>query len=285
VVIVMSLTSAVVTGTTWLFMPISGAGVDLTDLHNIIKKVSIVTVLGAILFLMVRFEITTIHSVQEGTVAVRTSWGRPKYSRYGSRKGRLVTLQAGRHLMIRGLHGLVVVSLREEHISLPAQEVTFKGRTLQMYPLDINWRIEWEDTLEGDKILLNRVWFVADNNVHDLAIGTFETKLHVLLKKALSMHLEVADASDDGFPVFKLEMLASFAKRVIDESEAQLVAGRTMKFILPKLTMLSVPPMSWTPGQQRVDAARIEAEARIEAARVLSHQPWLHAVDAANGTD
>jgi hypothetical protein len=269
---------------------------DVHDVYGLIKKLSLGALFLGVLFLTIRFELMKVHSVPEGSVAPRTRWEKPRYYRsnrqwlrfitwmkrfqhleyYMNRKGRLVVLPSGGHLLVKGMHGAADVNLREELLTIPAQDVTFKGRTLHLGPLEINWRLDWQDTPEGDRLLENRLWFVADTNILDGTLGNYEAKLLAVLRRALSLHLKDAEADPHGFPMLKLKELERHAQEVISESEEQLVAGRLTKFTLPVLTALTVPPMAWTgeqvEGDKRVEAAEIEAKARIQAAQIMASQ-------------
>jgi hypothetical protein len=115
------------------------------EIMKIAKGSGIFTIVGTMVFLIIRFKLVEIVSIEQETVAVRLIWGKPKYNHRWSaqfidwclgnivlatpvlvfltrrscrasnqidRLGRLVVLKPGAHKVFRGWQGLVVVNLR-----------------------------------------------------------------------------------------------------------------------------------------------------------------------------
>jgi hypothetical protein len=269
-----------------------------TDFMGFLRGLSITTILALVVWMIWKFEIICLISVQEGTVAIRTSWGRPRFHRTNrqERKGRLLVLHPGRHLIVKGLHGLVVVNLRVDVLQMPTQKMTVKGRTFIREGMLFDWRIPYEDSFEGDLRLLNRVWFLADGNVHDASIANYRQKLVGVLEKALSEALLTTDPREsDLFPSFRLPVIRELVAQSEQQSRIwvtgdgrQLLEENKKRFIFPELVDMTVPVMAYTDAQTEADAeieaakikaeaaietAKIEAEAKITSARILAGQP------------
>jgi hypothetical protein len=178
-----------------------------------------------------------------------------------SRLGRMGLLGSGGHFVIKGLHGLIHISLREMPLAIPAKDMTFRRRTLTFLGT-LTYRVAFEDSEQGDRNVYNYIWSVRDPDTHDQSKSIFEDKLLATVMEALNELRSVADADDEGFPVFTIAML-------------NLACGEKL---LAKhgivLTALEVPPLAWTGEQIRADAetakARVMADAEIEKANILA---------------
>lgn len=217
---------------------------------DIFQGVSLGVVLLGLGWVIVKYEFIQLVSVEEGTVALRLSWGKPRRFHFGRRKGRMIVLVAGRHLVIRGIHGLAIISLRQEILKLEARDLTFEGRTLR-WEGTLTWRVTYEDSPEGDRHLYNRVWSVADKNVQDQAIGKYEARLVALFEQGLRTSLHTTGATEEGFPDIQLANIQRFVRQPLLEQHGAV------------FTELSVQAMAWT-GEQ------INRDGRVEAAKLLA---------------
>jgi hypothetical protein len=261
----------------------------VNGLGDIFRGVGIGTLVLASLYVVIKFKVVDIVSVQEGTRAARSSWGRAKYHRYEipahwawaerwhwsrrmkHRKGRLVVLGTGRHLVIRGLHGLIVINLRDIPSDLPQRNMAFKRRTL-IFDGTLVWRIHYEDSEWGDQCLYNSIWSVRDTNVHDQDISHLTQKVLSLVMNALRLHLPVTTADQEGFPLVTVGQLSALCgDELITKHGVELVD------FLPA-------PMSWTEAQIRADAevskARILAKA-IRRSNETRKRPRLSSLPTA----
>ena len=264
------------------------------DVMGFLKTSGIYTGIAGILFVMIKFQLVQVISIEPETVAIRQSWGRVKYynprtarlvdwlSRNSvlatplmsfamnhsprlctrlARAGRLVVLHPGPHEVFRGMHNLIVISLREIVLNMPKETMTYKGRTLH-YKMTPTLQVAYDGTVWGEQNLLKSVFSVRDTNFHDGDIGVLRDKLTAIFEAAATRIQAVATPDKNSFPKLK-------TKQFRQEAGAQILDLHGYR-----MRKLHTAPMSWTEAQiirdGRVEAARIEADAKIQAATLLA---------------
>lgn len=257
-------------------------------------KSGIVTLVLVLVFLALRHKLVQVVSIEENTVALRQSWGRVKYyyprtarligwllgnfvlaapvltffiRRSGwfqkrlSKAGRLVVLHPGPHEVFRGMHSLIVVNLREIPMEVEEDTMTYQGRTLN-YQLSATFQAAYDGTWWGEQNLVKFVFSVRDTNIHDGDIGALRDKLRSILVRATAKIVPLATPDKQRFPKLRFEQYYEIAGQEILE-----LHGCYLRDVFSS-------PMSWTEGQLEKDGkikgAKIEARAKIKAARILA---------------
>jgi hypothetical protein len=264
------------------------------EVMGFLKTSGIFTGIAGVVFVVVKFKLVEVVSIENETVALRQSWGRvkhyyprtarfvswllgnfvlappllsfvltrsPRFSLRLETAGRLVVLHPGAHEVFRGMHSLIVVSLREIVLKMPEETVTYRGRTLH-YKLTPTLKVAYDGTWWGEQNLLKSVFSVRDTNIHDGDIGVLRDKLEAIFGNATAKIQVSANPDSQGFPKLKAKHFRrEVGRRVLD------LHGYWMCELLPG-------PMSWTEAQierdGRVEAAKIEAKAKTEAATILA---------------
>jgi hypothetical protein len=291
--------------------PISNADTFLnfsgSDWTGFLKGSGLVTIVLGLCFLIIRYKFVELISIEKGTVAVRTSWGKPKFynrrtskllilgvnnsdtfvqvvawmMRYSwvarclERMGRLVVLHPGPHKVFRGWQGLILVNLREIPLKLEKTEMTFISRTLWYQP-NFVVQLDYADDRDGDRRILNSIYTVRDTDLHDQSIDNLRTKLEAMFGQSFSDVQPDTEADEQGFPKFQLDGVREVVTEQLHDRH-----GFNLK-------LMYIPPMAWTEAQIRrdgqVEAATIEATAKVQAANILANAIANGAQDVENGT-
>lgn len=261
--------------------------------QDMLKGSGLLTLAGLSIFFIIKWKFVELISVETATVAVRTSWGRPRYhnrrlskllswgvnnsslftelvvwafrysgfEQFVQRTGRLVVLLPGPHKVFRGWQGLIEVNLREIPLEFAKDEMTFRKRTLWYQPIVIV-QVKYSDDRDGDRNLVNSIYSVRDTSTHDQAIENMKTKIKAVHAKAFAEIKSYTKPDKQGFPKFKLSQV----KDEIADELLDLHGFETKEVV--------IPPMAWTEAQIRFDAqvkaAKIEARAKVQAANILA---------------
>jgi hypothetical protein len=263
------------------------------DWGSFLKGSSILTIAGLLLYSIIRWKVIELVSVETSTVAIRTTWGKPRYynrrtyklflwgawnsewvmrgtawamrfsrvEKFVSRLGRLVVLHPGVHKVFRGWHGLIEINLREIPLDMGKMEMTYRGRTLAYDPVVIV-QLDYSDDHAGDRNLINSVYSVRDTQLRDQSMDNMRAKIKAMHARAFADVQGRVSKDKQGFPKFDLGHIQD----AIAEELLTLHGYRTKKVL--------IPPMAWTDAQVRKDgqiaAAHIDAKAKIDAAQILA---------------
>jgi hypothetical protein len=264
------------------------------EVMGFLKTSGIFTGVAGLIFVVVKFKLVELVSIENETVALRQSWGKVKHynprlsrtvdrllrstvlatpaMRFAighserlrkrlARAGRVVVLHPGAHEVFRGMHNLILVSLREVVLEGEKSKMTYCGRTLE-YQVIAVLQVAYDGTPWGEENLVKSVFSVRDTNIHDGDIGVLRDKFRAILGRATAAIQATAPADEQGFPVLELESYKEEAETEILELHGYY------------LRKLYIPPMAWV-GEQiekdgKIRAAEIEADAKVQAATILA---------------
>ena len=116
------------------------------------------------IFLLVKFRVIRIVAVDQATELVRTRLGAVRKHHFGSRKGRLVRLKEGGHLVIRGVHEGWPVSKAQMVSKLDKKELGLNGYGYIVETITITYKILATDDEAGDKAILKYLLSTQDTD-------------------------------------------------------------------------------------------------------------------------
>ena len=152
------------------------------------------TGIAVIIFLVIKYRVIRIIAVDEATELVRVRFGKVWRRLSGKRKGRIVRLKPGGHLIIRGVHAAWPISRAEMVSKLEKKELALHGYGYIIDTITIGYRIlatDDEDDEDGDAAILRYLLSVQNPNREDqISEGV---RLRV---EAIVMH-HVPDAMSD----------------------------------------------------------------------------------------
>lgn len=231
-----------------LFNPVSffgGINVgNMTDAMSLLKGTGIITLLIGLIYLLIKFELINLVSIEEETIGIRTRWGRPHYKR----NRRLDRLEPGRHWKIKGMHGIILRNLRDNPANLGEIILNFQGRTCRT-EMTLVWAVAGEDSPKGDQDLYNSIYKIRDTDREDQDVSVLEQMVTRSTLDGLRRMVSGASADQDGFPELSLKKL----KRQVGR---QLRANYGIRLI-----DLLIGPMSWKGEQLHKDGLKAIADA------------------------
>lgn len=152
----MSVTAPYIAG-----MPL--ANVTPETVNSIFTGTGALMLAGTLLFLMIKHRVVRLVAVDSGSEWIRALWGVEQYHKRGSKKGRLVRLGPGRHLLIRGMYDGWEVCTRQIPLVEKDLEQPFRGKMLKFGRITVNYRVIFDNTPEGDAYMLRH--FLAVRNL------------------------------------------------------------------------------------------------------------------------
>ena len=138
----------------------------LPNISDLLRGTGLVTALLLISWGVVKLKLVYLVSVDQGTELIRARWGVAKSYRtnlFGHKKGRLVRLKAGRHLLIRGFHDGWEIPLKEIVITVKRLETRYLGKALMYDNVTIGYMPWTDDSPEGDAAMLR--FFLSTRNI------------------------------------------------------------------------------------------------------------------------
>lgn len=121
----------------------------------------------AILYVLIKFKVIELVSVDQATELVRTRWKTARYYKFGKRKGRLIRLKPGRHLIIKGIHGGWPVPTAEIISTLLDEQLSIGGRAYMIHRVSIGFQVHTTDDPIGDEAVLRYLLSIQDANRGD----------------------------------------------------------------------------------------------------------------------
>ena len=236
-------------------------GLTPSSIDSFFKGTGILGAVGLILFLMIRHKVVRFVSVDRGTEWIRAKWGAEQYYRFGKRRGRIVRLKAGRHLLIRGIYDGWEICTREIPLVVPSLTQPFRGRMLQFDRLTISYEVIAPDSVEGDKLMLRSFLSVRNTDRDNQKSESLDDKVISITLWGLQRLLENTGADKYDLPVMSEKGLINIVKK------------RLRKRHGVRLTSVEWSAPTWMHGQQLYDAGYLIALA-------LGYTPALSSVKA-----
>lgn len=239
-------------------------GITPDSVEAFFKGTGILGAVGVLMYLMIRYKVIRIVSVDSASEWIRAKWGVEQYRRFGKRRGRLVRLKAGRHLLIRGMYDGWEVCLREIPLVISGLAQPFRGRMLQFDRLTISYKVIAPDTLDGDTLILRSFLSVRNLDRDNQKSESLDDKVLSIALSGLSKHLQHAARDQYGLPV------------ISKKAWIKLVTKRLRKMHGVEITAIELTAPTWVLGQQQFEAGRLialalnpELETEGESAAVL----------------
>lgn len=226
-------------------------GITASAVETFFKGTGILGGFAVLVYLGIKYKVVILLAVDSATEVVRVRWGVERYYRFGPRKGRLIRLGAGRHLLIRGIHHGWEVSLKE--VVLPMLNITlpFRGRMLTYDTITIGYQVIAPDTAKGDKTLLRSIKSVRDGDRVGQVSENLDQKVVGIVKAGLGPALKQTTPDEYGLPDIDLDQM----RRIVGRKLRRKHGVRLISF------EASAP--TWTQGEQQITAARIIASALL----------------------
>jgi len=218
-------------------------------LQSFFKGTGILGAIGILLFVIIRYKVIRIVAVDQATELIRTKWHVAQYYRFGVRKGRLVRLKQGRHLIVRGIHDGWEVSLKEVAMELENVTQPYRGRMLTFDRITIGYEVIAPDTVKGDEVMLRSILSVRDNDRENGTSQNLDQKVRGITLQALGQVLTASEPDKYGLP------------RLSDRAVLAATAKRLKKHHGVRLVSFEVAAPTWAQGQQQYDAAMLIATA------------------------
>lgn len=220
-------------------------GIGAASFWSLLKATGVTGVIGGLIFLTIKFKLIYLLSVAQATEAVRMKWGVSSYRR----SGRLVRLKPGRHIVIRGIYDIVVVSKNEVPLSSQDYTATINKRTLRIDEITYGYTVIAPDTPKGDRLMLRSILSVRDTDRENRTSASLDTKVTGIVLDYLRRYLAEAPRDDDGFPVLDESAMLQYTNEVLKKKHGV------------RLSSFLFSAMYWTEGQQGYDGNKAIAEA------------------------
>lgn len=227
-------------------------GITPDTVEAFFKGTGIVGGISVLTFLLIRFKVIRLVAVDQATEWIRTKWNVAQYRRFGERRGRLVRLKEGRHLVIRGIYDGWEVSLKENPLVLEEVTLPYKGRTLMFDRITIGYRVIAPDTKKGDTTMLRSVLSVQDSDREDSGSQNLDQKVEGITLTVLGRVLKGAEPDQYGLPVLP---------ETVDETVFAAANAKLKKLHGVRLVSFEATEPTWELGQQHYNAARLIARA------------------------
>ena len=125
---------------------------------------SVLLVIFTLAFVIIKYRVIRLVAVDQATELVRTRLGAVRKYGYGSRKGRLVRLKEGGHLVIRGVHEGWPVSKAQMVSKLDKKELGLNGYGYIVETITINYKLLATDDEAGDEAILKYLLSTQDTD-------------------------------------------------------------------------------------------------------------------------
>lgn len=239
-------------------------GLTSGDLWAFLKGTGLLGIVAGVAILIIRFKVIRLVAVDQATEWIRTKWHVAQYYRHGAKRGRLIRLKAGRHLIIRGIYDGWEVSLKEVAMELTGVTQPYRGRMLMFDRITIGYQVIAPDTRKGDKLILRSLLSVRDTSRDNGESQNLDQKVRGITLSTLGQVLAATEPDGYGLPVVSdRDIMAATAQRLKRRHGVRLVSFEA-----------SAP--AWVQGQQQYDAARLIATAMsLQEAADLSPDPTV----------
>ena len=224
---------------------------------GILKASGVLTALGGLIFLIVKFDLIKWIVIEDGQRGLRVRWGRAKKDK---KTGEYKILKPGgkRYLYFKVIHAVAVVNIRVSASSLGQLTVTFKGHKILM-TMKTLWEIE--DTPQS---IRDSVFSVNDPDRFDTTNKTLEELVVGFSKQAVVAALRTTQADEDGLPILDLDMV----KEHIDKDLREVYGVKWVGFIDEEI--------SFSEAQLHKDGLMAVAEAIRFNGQLQANYPTIH---------
>lgn len=222
-------------------------GLNSGDLWAFLKGTGLLGILAGLAILIIRFKVIRLVAVDQATEWIRTKWHVAQYHRHGAKRGRLVRLKAGRHLIVRGVYDGWEVSLKEVAMELSNVTQPYRGRMLMFDRITVGYQVIAPDTPKGDRMMLRSVLSVRDTSRNDGESQNLDQKVRGITLSSLGQVLAATEPDPYGLPLVRdVDLIKATARRLKKRHGVRLVSFEA-----------SAP--AWVQGQQQYDAALLIA--------------------------
>ena len=180
----------------------------LPDFWDLLRGTGFLTVFLLIAWGAVKLKLIYLISVDQGTEMIRARWGVAVTYRtnwFGHKKGRVVRLKAGRHLLIRGFHDGWEIPLKEIVLTVDRLETRYLGKALMYNNVTIGYMPWTDDTPEGDAAMLR--FFLSTRNIdrNDQKSEAMDAKITGTVLSQFTEYQNSCPADEYCFPVINEE--------------------------------------------------------------------------------
>ncbi len=225
------------------------ASLSPDSIWALFKGTGLLGIGGLAIFLMIKHKVVRYVAVDRGSEWIRAKMGVEQYYRFGKRRGRLVRLKAGGHLLIRGIYDGWEICIREIPLTFSNLSQPFQGRMLQFDRLTIGYQVIAPDTPEGDELMLLSFLSVRNTDRDNQKSESLDDKVLAIVLSGLREHLEDVKADTHGLP------------RLSEQTWVRLVRRKLRRNHGVRITGIEWTAPTWLSGQQQYEAGKLIAEA------------------------
>jgi hypothetical protein len=201
------------------------SGITPETVEAFFKGTGIIGAAALMAFLMIRYKVIRLIAVDEATEWIRVKWDVARYHHFGKRRGRLIRLKQGRHLIIRGIYSGWEVPLKENPVVVEGVKQPYRKRTLLFDLITIGYVVIAPDTKKGDKTMLRSVLSLRDSNREDGGSENLDQKVKAITLTALGKVLKRAEPDWEGLPVLtESAVIKEAAKKLKKRHGVRLVS-------------------------------------------------------------
>lgn len=244
------------------------ASLSPDSIWALFKGTGLLGIGGLAIFLMIKHKVVRYVAVDRGSEWIRAKMGVEQHYRFGKRRGRLVRLKAGGHLLIRGLYDGWEICIREIPLTFNDLEQPFQGRMLKFARLTVSYQVIAPDTPEGDELMLRSFLSVRNTDRDNQKSESLDDKVLASVLSGLRMHLEDPATEADKYKL----------PRLSEELWMRLVERKLRGKHGVQITGIEWTAPTWLTGQQNYDAG-------YEIAQALGGQPSSDASDSESSND
>lgn len=235
-----------------------------------IKGTGILGAIAGLIFVLIKFKVIRLVSVDRGSEWIRAKWGVEQYYRFGKRRGRLVRLKAGRHLLLRGVYDGWEICRREIPLVIENLNQPFRDRVLQFDRITINYKVIAPDTPRGDKLMLRSFLSVRNLDKDNQKSESLDAKVVSITLAKLGAYLHQAQADDFGQPLLSATEWVAITQKTLRKKHGV------------RLTSVEWTAPTWTVADganriaQALSFARIDQSVAAGAADVVELANHTH---------
>jgi len=224
---------------------------------GILKASGVLTALGGLIFLIVKFDLIKWIVIEDGQRGLRVRWGRAKKDKKTGQY-RILTPGGKKYIYFKVIHAVAVVNIRVSASNLGQLTQTFKGRKILM-TMKTLWEIE--DTPQS---IRDSVFSVNDPDRFDTTNKTLEELVVGFTKQAVVAALRTAGADEDGLPILDHDTIQGH----IDEDLSKLYGVKWVGLIDEEI--------SFSEAQLHKDGLMAVAEAIRSTGELQVTYPTIH---------
>lgn len=225
------------------------ASLSPDSIWALFKGTGLLGIGGLVIFLMIKHKVVRYVAVDRGSEWIRAKMGVEQHYRFGKRRGRLVRLKAGGHLLLRGIYDGWEICIREIPLTFSNLSQPFQGHMLQFDRLTISYQVIAPDTPEGDELMLRSFLSVRNTDRDNQKSESLDDKVLAIVFSGLREHLQTVEADDYKLP------------RLSEDLWIKLVECKLRDKHGVQITSIEWTAPTWLTGQQTYDAGYAIAQA------------------------